>query len=423
MARTVRYAKLETRESRCKLKREKRHFSPVAENAALVYRHGQRAGSSAWQVRVNLGTTYRFSKIGVPDDYQDADGTRILDYWQAADRAREVAAAAGRGQRIGEIEKIPAQMTVADAFELYFAHREAKSGKAAVRTDRGKYENYIAPKFAAVLVSDLSHRTIQRWLQSGIGDVDPDLDDDEQADELRKMQATANRRLSVLKAGLTFAWTGSADIARQWQSVKPFPNTGAPPQPWLESQADARRLLRKIPAEFRPMAEAALLTGIRYGEARKLRAGDVNLKAGVVTVRNVANRKSNKTRHIPLTDEGVKFFEAHTAGKKSVELVFTRANGGPWKHGDQVRPMTEANEAAEIEPVVGFHGLRRTYGSWLAMAGAPMTTIQAVLGHASVTTTEKHYGFLTPDHIADSIRKHLPKMGVKTNVRQLRAAS
>jgi integrase len=200
--------------------------------------------------------------------------------------------------------------------------------------------------------------------------------------------------------------------------VKKFKNTAAPPQPYLETQREAKRLLRKIPKEFQPVAEASLLTGMRYGELRTMRVRDVNLRTNQISVLSTTS-KSAKTRHIDLTDEGIDFFEAHTAGKKQGDLVLTRSNGEAWKHGDQVRPMQEANEAAEIEPAVSFHGLRRTYGSWLAMEGVPLQMIQQVLGHQSITTTEKHYAHLGSNAVRDAIRANLPTLGIKTNVHQI----
>ena len=44
------------------------------------------------------------------------------------------------------------------------------------------------------------------------------------------------------------------------------------------------------------------------------------------------------------------------------------------------------------------------------------------LGHADTRMVERHYGHLAPSFIADAIRKHAPKFGIKptSNVRPLR---
>jgi integrase len=75
--------------------------------------------------------------------------------------------------------------------------------------------------------------------------------------------------------------------------------------------------------------------------------------------------------------------------------------------------MMEACERAKIVPHYTFHELRHTYASLLARAGVPMKVIAQSLGHATTSMTEKHYAFLAPSHVADTIRKHLPKFGLK----------
>jgi integrase len=66
--------------------------------------------------------------------------------------------------------------------------------------------------------------------------------------------------------------------------------------------------------------------------------------------------------------------------------------------------MRRASEAAKIEPAIGFHGLRHTYASRLAMRGVPLNVIAAQLGHSDTRMTEKHYAHLAPSYIGDTIR-------------------
>ena len=45
-------------------------------------------------------------------------------------------------------------------------------------------------------------------------------------------------------------------------------------------------------------------------------------------------------------------------------------------------------------PKFGFHGLRHSFGTYLAMAGVPLRTIQAWMGHASITTTQIYMAYV-----------------------------
>ena len=415
---------LQTREDRRnnrKTKPETRYFVKVTKTASLVYRKGKKLAQgknrkSVWQIRLKGdGDKYKFERIGIPDDYAQADGRRVLDYWQAFEKVRQRSELADKK---GDADVPTSDMTVADAFAEYLAHRDTVATSRNAADDRRVYDNDIEPVFGKLLVTELTKKKVRKWHDDLVPEIDSELTDDEQAEQRRKKHSTANRKLTVLKAGLNYGWHGGSSVADAWREVKPFGKTDAPEQPWFESKADAKRLLRKVPAEFRPVAQAALITGMRYGELCALKVADVKLKARTVTVRGSA-AKSGKPRDIPMADEDLPFFEEHTAGKKKSDLVFTHSDGRPWKRAEQTRPMNEANKAAEIDPAVNLHGLRRTYASWLAMDGVPLQAIQKVLGHSSIVLTEKHYAHLVPNHVHDLIRTNRRSLGIKSNVRKI----
>jgi integrase len=62
-----------------------------------------------------------------------------------------------------------------------------------------------------------------------------------------------------------------------------------------------------------------------------------------------------------LTEEGAGFVRQHCASRAGGELMFSHAEGSPWKKSEQSRPMREACEHARITPAVGFHTLRHTW--------------------------------------------------------------
>jgi integrase len=83
--------------------------------------------------------------------------------------------------------------------------------------------------------------------------------------------------------------------------------------------------------------------------------------------------------------------------------------------------MQAACKAARIESPMTFHDLRHTYASLLAKAGVPLQVIARALGHADIRMTERHYAHLSPDHIAEQVRAHLPAFGIDTgNVTAIR---
>jgi len=80
--------------------------------------------------------------------------------------------------------------------------------------------------------------------------------------------------------------------------------------------------------------------------------------------------------------------------------------------------MRRASTAAGLSPPVSFHLLRHAYAGLLAKRGVSLQVIAAVLGHADTRMTERHYAHLAPDHVAQTVRAHLPSFGIRSNVKR-----
>jgi integrase len=225
----------------------------------------------------------------------------------------------------------------------------------------------------------------------------------------RRRRATANRVLTVPKAALNHAFReGKIGSDEAWRRVRPFREANAAKVRYLDFD-EVQRLVSAADPAFRPLVQAAVLTGCRYGEITAFRVADFDRIAGTLTVRTA---KSGKPRHVVLTEDGIALFEAHSADKAHTALVFAKPNGKPWGKSHQHRPLREACERAKIEPAASFHVLRHTYATMLLRAGAPLPVIAANLGHADTRMTERHYAHLAPSHVADVIRATMPRLGI-----------
>lgn len=136
-----------------------------------------------------------------------------------------------------------------------------------------------------------------------------------------------------------------------------------------------------------PLIVLLLNTGMRRGEAFSLEWRDVALDMETVTVRGEV-AKSGQSRTIPLNGQALAALRAWKAQPSAdgdpSPYVFPGATGGRL---DNVNKAWRAVcKAAGLEGL-GLHSLRHTFCSQLAAAGIPVTDIQALAGHASITTT------------------------------------
>lgn len=121
-----------------------------------------------------------------------------------------------------------------------------------------------------------------------------------------------------------------------------------------------------------------------------------------------ADTKSGKRRTVPLNDAAMDALAVMRGWSQR------HASGNPWVfgHGVDRRITTFQNgfdAACERAGIADFriHDMRHTCASWLVMAGVPLGVVRDLLGHSSVTVTER-YAHLAPDQIQNAVQRLLP---------------
>lgn len=405
MARSQRSGKLETRTARLKLPQGKSEFLTIGKGLALGYRRTEDEYGT-WQARSWDGSRYRYENLGRADDFQDANGEGILDFYQAQGAARKAYEKVIRGGAPTQ-KDVTVQQAADRYLEWFREHRKGvKMAESAVRA-------HISPALGDRRLADLTTVGLRAWLDklatkaarlrssklSKKLNLRPAA---ETKDEKRARRASANRILSVLKAILNRAFQdGLVADDSAWRKVKPFAKVDEARIRYL-TDAEATRLVNACPLDLRRLVRAALLTGTRWGELAALKVADVNLKAARVYI---AESKSGKPRHIPLNPEGVAHFEELVTGKTGDNLVLTREDGTAWGHNYHVRALQAACKVAKVKPMVSFHELRHTYASHLANAGVDLLTISKLLGHSDTRITSRHYAHLADKTLALAVTK------------------
>jgi integrase len=416
MARKVKDRELDSREARGKLKpRGKPYWRTIERGLHLGYRK-LKGKAGTWWARHYIGNQdYEIEALGPADDLSDADGVAILSFWDAQVEARK-RMVKRKHAAVGKT----GPLTVADAMDAYLEYLESKNPRTAADA-RSRDRIHIRPKLGEIEIDALSTDVLQKWVVSmgkaprhfhsspGESRQLPIRDGD---DGIRARRASANRTLTALKAALNRFWkAGKAASDRAWRSVEPFEAVDAARIRYL-TVTEAQRLINACEPDFRPMVQAALQTGARYGELIRLQCHDFNPDAGTVAIRQ---SKSGKPRHVVLTDEGIALFRQLSAGRSGNEPLLRRANGSAFRDHDQTQPMLDAVKRAKISPAISFHGLRHTWASLSVMNGVPPMVVAKNLGHRDTRMVEKHYGHLAPSYIADAIRAGAPRFGFEAD--------
>jgi integrase len=412
MPRTASNPRIVNRTVRAKLpQRRDPYWHLIAEGQHLGYRKGATGGT--WIARIyDAVHGRRFESLGAADDTVEANGTHVLDFQQAQEKAR---AWFGQLAQIESGEVQGGSYTVAQAMADYVANLERVKRKSQYRTN-ALIKAHILPTLGHIELAKLTHGKVRAWkdalaataprVRTRVGKAQEYRTIDDSADALRKRQATANRILTVLKAALNHAKTESRRIASDaaWVDVKPFSKVDVPKVRFLTAD-EVTALVAKCEPDFQLLVKGALLTGCRYGELCRMTAAD--FKDGQVYV---AESKNGEARYVDLNDAGIEFFAELSEGRKPKERLFAKGNGIQWQTSEQFRPMNEACEAAKVEGVT-FHILRHTYASHALMAGMTIEVLAQQLGHKDTRITMRHYAHLCPTFKQESVRRNAPSFG------------
>jgi len=418
MGRKIRDADLEKVGNRSKLARGDYHWRAVSQGRHIGYRRPEKeGGAGVWFARViwkdETGKPInRKERLGNADDHLDANGTDILTFSQAQEKAVSVFARLMADVSNEEQETTPkTAYTIAMACDDYMLDFERRGGKSTGRT-QDVIRCHITPRFAETELARLKQKMLQVWLegiaasgrkvkvgQSQKPKTRPVPDD---PDEKRARKSTANRVWNVLRAVLNFALQNRRiDSDDAWSRVKSFRKVDGVRDRFL-SEEELVRLVNVAEPGFRELLSGGIHSGCRYGELVGLKVKDVNTQNRSIFI---SDSKSGDPRHVPLTAEGTKFFVGMIAGRNPEEMVFLRPNGQPWNRSAQQRPMARACQMAGIEHLSFYEASRHSYAANMIRLGVKLHVIATAMGHADSRMVIKHYGHLAPDFIGKEIRE------------------
>ncbi len=177
-----------------------------------------------------------------------------------------------------------------------------------------------------------------------------------------------------------------------------------PGQPGAES-AEAERLL------CRDLALAELLygSGLRISEALSLDMDDVQLASRVLRVMG----KGSRQRLAPLSDTSCDSLKSWLDERPLMALpdepaLFVGSRGSRLNRREAARIVERLCRRAGLDFTVSPHSLRHSFATHLLTAGADLRSVQELLGHSRLTTTQR-YTQVSLEHLMEAYDKAHPK--------------
>jgi integrase/recombinase XerD len=225
---------------------------------------------------------------------------------------------------------------------------------------------------------------------------------------------TAARNLSALRGLLRFL-VREGQAQEDASSLVQRPRFGKPlPRP-LSVEEVVALIEQPDPNTWRGLRDRALLSlayaaGLRVSELLGLAVGDLDLERGVVA----AFGKGRKRRLVPIGEVAMQHLRAYLhafstqPGVKPPRLLFASSTGKPFTRQMFWNVVRKAALKAQIPGAVYPHRLRHSFATHLLTGGADLRTVQTLLGHSDIATTEV-YTLISSDAVRSAFQRTHPR--------------
>jgi integrase/recombinase XerD len=230
--------------------------------------------------------------------------------------------------------------------------------------------------------------------------------------------STVRRKIAAVRGFHRFA------VAEEMTTSDPTATLDAPrPERTLPKALTVEEIIRLLetprgdgPSVLRDRAllEFLYASGARVSETTRLDVVDLDLEGRSALVTG----KGSKQRHVPLGSPAVDALGAYLparmemkGGRRDVGAVFLNARGGRLSRQGVFRIVRKHALDAGLDPgAVSPHVLRHSAATHMVEGGADLRTVQEILGHASISTTQI-YTRVSPRHLYEVFVTSHPRSG------------
>ncbi len=233
------------------------------------------------------------------------------------------------------------------------------------------------------------------------------------ADQIKKglNKITVSRRLSSIRSFFKFLHREGYILSNPAKLVS---NPRVPKLlPRFLSVDDVFSLIEKpegiglIPSRDKAILELLYSSGLRVSELSGLNIDDLNTKESLVKIKG----KGKKERIVPVGSKAVEAVKSYMIErlliKSKDKALFLNRMGTRLTDRGVRRIVVKYARALAMNGQIGPHTLRHSFASHLLQGGADLRVIQELLGHSSLSTTQK-YTHLDITHLMDIYDKAHP---------------
>lgn len=162
----------------------------------------------------------------------------------------------------------------------------------------------------------------------------------------------------------------------------------------------------------RAMLETLYACGLRVSELVSLKLSDLYFEEGFISVQG----KGNKQRFVPISEHTQKYITIYTKEVRShmepkpdsTDIVFLNRRGKFLTRAMIFTIIKNLAVKAGIKKTISPHTFRHSFATHLLKNGADLRSIQQMLGHESITTTEI-YTHIDRSQLAETLAKYHPR--------------
>jgi len=264
----------------------------------------------------------------------------------------------------------------------------------AYHRDLLKFSNYMHKDISSIKEEDI-HSYLKFLAQEGLN------------------ERSISRTISCLKSFYKFLLIGKEVRNNPMENIEIPKLRKALPKTLSEEEVEALLdvpLLDAFSYRNKAMLELLYASGLRVTELVNLRMGDIDLESA--TLRTMG--KGSKERIVPLGEYALHFltiylekYRSNLLKKDYNDYLFLNNHGKQLTRQGFFKIIKERARDANIQKEISPHTLRHSFATHLLNHGADLRSIQELLGHSDISTTQI-YTHVSNEHLKENYKEFHP---------------